>query len=135
MIKKAVLLHKAVWALVEHCGVISWLSSILLPLYGSGIEEQQKFALIQLPTVLEVYNHFFHCLSSNAKLSACYYLFHSGTRLGFVFNCVVFPISLSKLGCKFDHVTKKYRRVAAKTCFGAAFRTFIASVQTPSQWC
>ncbi|XP_057798932.1 uncharacterized protein LOC131014835 [Salvia miltiorrhiza] len=60
VVKKAVLLHKAVWFLVEHCGVISWLSSILLFIYGSGFEEQQKFVLTQLPIILEVVN----CITS-----------------------------------------------------------------------
>ncbi|KAL1553203.1 diphosphoinositol-polyphosphate diphosphatase [Salvia divinorum] len=54
VVKKAVLLHKAVWFLVEHCGVISWLSSILPFLYGSGFDDQRKFVLAQLPIILEV---------------------------------------------------------------------------------
>ncbi|XP_047968873.1 uncharacterized protein LOC125212686 [Salvia hispanica] len=54
VVKKGVLLHKAVWFLVEHCGVISWLSSILPFLHGSGFEDQRKFVLAQLPIILEV---------------------------------------------------------------------------------
>ncbi|KAH6784179.1 hypothetical protein C2S52_009138 [Perilla frutescens var. hirtella] len=60
VVKKAVLLHKAVWFLVEHCGVILWLSSLLQILCGSEFDDQRKFVFTQLPVLLEVVN----CITS-----------------------------------------------------------------------
>ncbi|CAA0841095.1 Unknown protein [Striga hermonthica] len=54
MVKKAVQLHKTMWFLVQHCGLILWLSSIVTSLCGSECEDQMKFTIRQLPIVLEV---------------------------------------------------------------------------------
>ncbi|KAK4430933.1 WUSCHEL-related homeobox 2 [Sesamum alatum] len=60
IVKKAAQLHKAVWFLVRHCGLILWLSSIVSSLYGSECQERKEFTLSQLPIVLEVVN----CITS-----------------------------------------------------------------------
>lgn len=52
--KKAMRLHKAIWFLVEHCGLLLWLSSIVSLLCGSEFQEERTFALTQLPVILEV---------------------------------------------------------------------------------
>ncbi|KAG8380519.1 hypothetical protein BUALT_Bualt06G0024100 [Buddleja alternifolia] len=57
IVKKAVQLHKAVWYLVEHCGLILWLSSIVSSLFGSEGEDRKKFTFTQLPLILEVVNY------------------------------------------------------------------------------
>ncbi|KAL8538638.1 hypothetical protein ACS0TY_000600 [Phlomoides rotata] len=56
VMKKAMLLHKAIWFLVEHCGLILWLSSIVSLLCGSELQDERKFTLTQLPVILEVVN-------------------------------------------------------------------------------
>ncbi|GFQ04880.1 nucleolar pre-ribosomal-associated protein 1 [Phtheirospermum japonicum] len=54
IVKKAVQLHKTIWFLVEHCGLILWLSSIVTSLYGGECQDRIKFTRRQLPIVLEV---------------------------------------------------------------------------------
>ncbi|PIM99023.1 hypothetical protein CDL12_28489 [Handroanthus impetiginosus] len=56
IVKKAVQLRKAVWFLVEHCGLILWLSSIVSSLYGES-HDRKNVALTQLPIILEVVNY------------------------------------------------------------------------------
>ncbi|KAL3649706.1 hypothetical protein CASFOL_006109 [Castilleja foliolosa] len=57
IVKKAVQLHKAIWFLVEHCGLILWLSSIVTSVYGSECQDRIKFARRQLPIALEVVHY------------------------------------------------------------------------------
>ncbi|KAL6552782.1 hypothetical protein OROHE_008146 [Orobanche hederae] len=57
IVKKAVQLHKAVWFLVEHCGLVLWLSSIVTSLCWSECQDRTKFTRRQFPLVLEVVHY------------------------------------------------------------------------------
>ncbi|KAL3830073.1 hypothetical protein ACJIZ3_018875 [Penstemon smallii] len=56
IVKKAVHLHKVVRFLVEHCGLILWLSSVVSSLLGSECQDRKMLILTLLPKVLEVVN-------------------------------------------------------------------------------
>ncbi|KAM7519592.1 hypothetical protein LguiB_018554 [Lonicera macranthoides] len=56
IVKKSVKLHKISRHLVEHCCLISWLSSIVSFFCGSQHHDQRSFSLTQLAVALEVVN-------------------------------------------------------------------------------
>ncbi|KAL2465102.1 Ribosome 60S biogenesis N-terminal [Abeliophyllum distichum] len=56
IVRKAVKLHKMTRFLVEHCGLILWLSSIVSSLCWIEYEDRKKCIFTQLPIILEVVN-------------------------------------------------------------------------------
>ncbi|KAM7489664.1 hypothetical protein LguiB_027148 [Lonicera macranthoides] len=56
IVKKSIKLHKLSRHLVEHCCLISWLSSTVSTFCGSQYQDQRRFSLTQLAVVLEVVN-------------------------------------------------------------------------------
>lgn len=54
VVKKSVKLHQLARYLVEHCGLFSWLSSVLSFSSGRLFEDEKSFSLMQLLVVLEV---------------------------------------------------------------------------------
>ncbi|CAA3031127.1 Hypothetical predicted protein [Olea europaea subsp. europaea] len=56
IVRKAVKLHKMTWFLVEHCGLILWLSSIVSSLCWEEYEDRKNCIFTQLPIILEVIN-------------------------------------------------------------------------------
>lgn len=56
--KKSVKLHKMARYVVEHCGLFSWLSSVLSFSGGRISEDEKGFFLKQLLVVLEVITKF-----------------------------------------------------------------------------
>ncbi|CAI9754551.1 unnamed protein product [Fraxinus pennsylvanica] len=57
IVRKAVKLHKMTRFLVEHCGLILWLSSIVSSLCWKECEDRKNCILTQLPIILEVVNN------------------------------------------------------------------------------
>lgn len=53
--KKSVKLHKMACYLVEHCGLFSWLSSILSSFSGMLLGDDKGFFVPQLVVVIEVF--------------------------------------------------------------------------------
>ncbi|XP_022850181.1 uncharacterized protein LOC111372195 isoform X4 [Olea europaea var. sylvestris] len=56
IVRKAVKLHKMTRFLVEHCGLILWLSSIVSSLCWKEYEDRKNCIFTQLPIILEVIN-------------------------------------------------------------------------------
>ncbi|KAL9170439.1 hypothetical protein ABFS82_04G145900 [Erythranthe guttata] len=57
IVEKACQFHRAVRVLVEHGGLILWLSSIVSSLYLIKCQEQKRAAFIQLPMVFKVVSY------------------------------------------------------------------------------
>ncbi|XP_073128794.1 uncharacterized protein [Henckelia pumila] len=56
IVKKAVKLHKLACNLVEQCGIILWLSSIVSSHCWGEFEDRKRFISTQLPIIMEVLN-------------------------------------------------------------------------------
>lgn len=100
------------------CVFDSWVMKMRTPKGNQTFPYSLTFAMLVFLFVLTTDKSF----SAGSGFTACL------TVIFFFFNS-------SKIGCKLYYITQKYCWVAAKACFGATFRTFIAFVQTPSWWC
>ncbi|KAJ0045378.1 hypothetical protein Pint_04163 [Pistacia integerrima] len=57
IVRKSVKLHKLACYLVEHCGLISWLSALLSNISGMLLGDEKWFFLAQLVVITEVVNN------------------------------------------------------------------------------
>lgn len=92
IVKKSVRLPKSAYHLVEHCGLVSWLSSII-SFSGQKLGDQKEFYLTQMVLVVEAVNdvissrNFTEWLQTGAleqlsELSSCLYIiFVNGFKL------------------------------------------------------
>ncbi|XP_057475147.1 uncharacterized protein LOC130763274 [Actinidia eriantha] len=71
VVKKSVKLHRVARYLVEHCGVISWLSSIVSVFCGKQYQGQINFPSTPLITILEVVNDLISSRNTIEWLQKC----------------------------------------------------------------
>lgn len=81
--RKSVKLHKLACYLVEHCGLISWLSALVSNISGMLLGDEKGFFLAQLVVITEVSNP---CPFGLVSLG------HNNVMI-FIFVCVPFSSS------------------------------------------
>ncbi|KAK3036680.1 hypothetical protein RJ639_031548 [Escallonia herrerae] len=70
-VRKSIKLHKMALYLVEHCGLISWLSSVVSSFCGRKHQYERSFSSTQLNVVLEVVNYVISSRHTSEWLQKC----------------------------------------------------------------
>ncbi|KAK3030709.1 hypothetical protein RJ639_037206 [Escallonia herrerae] len=70
-VRKSVKLHKMALFLVEHCGLISWLSSVVSSFCGRKHQYERSFSSMQFNVVLEVVNYVISSRHTSEWLQKC----------------------------------------------------------------